>query len=409
MKIFRVLLLCAISFIWISPPQLLALENNETPNMTSVLYLLLTLPDKTYPAVAGTYRINNEMAIPTLPAGAQPVQAVFDELFTDPGVALLRILAFAGGGESYWEDTSWGTLFDECAGAGDPSGNCTAPSEVVTTALGDIVAEHLLVVANEGAQALGIMDETFEEILARGSDVFDNAESFALEGNLVIPQEPDASGLLGTSGTMLLNELTWRWDGNERTLNLRNEEFIRANDIAGAVVFHPSDGTTPSLQLEPFALSLNYPELLLWVVEGVIFPTMIHSSIQSFEDLYTYMLDCESLRDRIACAGAYADDAGCDDSASFLAVEVETACETLQNAAVSALESWLTSVPTESTYAVMQTPINDPCRVQVDASGGNPIATGLGTSTALCPWSAELRDESSGVETLVGEWWGTRL
>ncbi len=406
MKMFRLLLLCATAFIWVSPPQLLALENNETPDMTSILYLLLTPPDSTYPAVAGTYHISNEMAIPTLPAGAQPVLAVLDELFVDPGVALLRIFALAASGESYWEDASWGLLFDECAGAGDPSADCTAQGDVVTTLWASIMVDHLLVVTLEGLQALGISGDSVEDVFGRGLGIFQNAKTFTLEGNLVIPQEPDASGLLGTSGTMALNRLTWRWDGGERTLQLRTERIIRASNIAGAVVFHPSDGTTPSLQLEPFALSLNYPELLLRVVEKVIFPTLIDDSIQSFEDLFTYVFDCELLGDRIDCTGVYADDAECDDSLSFLAAEAETACESLRITAVTALDGWLTS---ESTYAVMQTPTNDPCRILVDSGGGSPTATGLGASTALCPWSAELRDESSGVETLVGEWWGTRL
>jgi hypothetical protein len=405
------LLLFVTAFILVLPQQILSQENNNTQNLTSILYLLLTPTDSTpvspYPAVAGTYSINNEMVIPTMPARMQPV---LDELFTDPGGALLRILALTASGVDYWKDSSsWDMLFDECVGVGDPSAKCTAQGDVVTTPFGVIVAEHILVVANEGMQALGLTSETFETALERGPDILDNVESFALGGNLVIAQDPDADGLLGTSSTMVLNSLTWRWGGNEGILNLREEAYIRASNIAGAVVFHPSDGTTPSLQLEPFELSLNYPEILLWVVEGVIFPTIIDNSIQSFEDLFFNMLDCESLRDRIECTGAYLGDPGCNDLMSFMATEAQAACDSVQSSASTQLEYLLTTMQTESTYAVMQTPTNDPCRIQVESSGDIPTATGLGESTVMCPWSAELRYSLSGEETLIGEWWGTRL
>jgi hypothetical protein len=89
---------------------------------------------------------------------------------------------------------------------------------------------------------------------------------------------------------------------------------------------------------------------------------------------------------------------------------MSTVLGTVQTAAVPALESWLTSVfGGKGTWAYVQTPASDPCRFVVDSSGGSPSATGLGESTAMCPWDAELRDESLNAETLAGEWWGTRL
>ncbi|MCO4748243.1 MAG: hypothetical protein KC912_25845 [Proteobacteria bacterium] len=380
---------------------------NVDPDPAAWTFTVESLP--TYPSVAGTYQVVHEMEDGAVPDGAQRGRDALAAFLDEPGLTLLRILATTAAAPDYWTDESWGLLFKECVGLGDPTAACTAAGDVAPTALGLLAVEHLLVVADEGTETLVGSGAQFESTLSGGSAVFDNAEGYALSGTLDLTQEPDTTGLLGSTSSMALNTLTWRWAGGEQTVALRHTSYVRASNLEGAVVLHPSDGTTPSLQLQPFELSLNDFELRYQVMEQVVFPSTLDTSVDSFERLFDTVIDCESLGDRLECAGAYIDDPGCRTGVSFLAGEIVAACVSLQNAAVTSVDSWATSMASESTYAHMQTPVGDPCPFALDTATASPSASGLGSSNVPCTWTAELRDQSGDAEPVVAEWWGSRL
>lgn len=373
-----------------------------------------------WPAVAGTYRIQTVMEVLdiAIAAAGPDVGPILDAIFTfltDPGEGILRIAALAVAGDDYYLESPWDLLFECDEPLDDVTGLCEG-EVVLTTPWGTVAATVVESLVDLGLSAIpGQAGETIRDIFQGADDVITNAREFQMAGNLVIENDPAADGTLGDDNSIVFNQITWLWSGNERTIELRNEAFLRGNNIEAAVVFHPDEryADVYSLQLDPFNVDLNYGEMLIWILEGVVFPQLIGPEVQSFEDLFTRLIDCEDLGDRLACEGDYAGDPDCDDSAALAAGAAEAACEALQETAVTALEAWLSSLTVDlGTWYHMGTPVDDPCKMGFPPGSSQFSVQTLGGSADVdqCDWDAEVRFESGDdPEPVGGTFWGEKL
>jgi hypothetical protein len=353
-----------------------------------------------WPDAEGTYRVESELGLLDLiPDAAGDILGPIGEMFTDPGVGILRVIALAAGGDDYYDESPWNTLFALCVGPGDPLAACRDAREVVPSVRGETAAAILEGLVDEAIEALpGSAGATLDEVLQAGADVFENAERFGMSGDLVITADPDEAGLLGGTSRIAYDRITWRWSGNDRTIDLRGETFVHGAEISAAVVFHPVDPEVYSLELSPYDLGLAYGEILIFVLEGVVFPEFIGPEVQSFEDFFTTLIDCGELRDRVAA-----------DLGDTVGSALESGCEALQLAAIEALQSWIAGLaPGLVTWYQVSTPSDDPCRLSLPGDREHFVIEALG-SEVPCRWTGELRSEAAEPEPLDGSWWGERL
>lgn len=367
-----------------------------------------------WPEVQGKYQVTLELdVLAARPEALDPVLSSVMEFFTDPGVGLLRLAALAIAGDDYYLESPWDLLF-ECPEDLPRTPGCEGPLR--PTAIGLSAAATLEShVDARLAQLPDTAGGTLRETLSAGTDVFDTAERFVLSGDLVIPQDPDAAGLLGDTNEIVFNRLTWVWAGHERTLDLREESFLRGPNIPARIVFHPDPDRADkySLELEPFDLSLNHGELLIWVLEGIVFAEFLSPQIQSMEDLFGILIDGEDLADHLACLGEYARDPRCDPVAGFAAAAVEAAASALEVSADSALEDWLTSVqPGFESWYRLGTPANRPCPLTLVPAGGKPFSIqtlGSALAPCECEGGVHIHPSDEPPEEIGGAWWGEKL
>jgi hypothetical protein len=371
-----------------------------------------------WPAVAGTYQLETELdLIDIIPDSFQPIVEMIGEFFTSPGAGLLRIAAFAIGGDCYWNQGVFDALFD-CS-PGPQTCDCT--NVVLTSGFGVAAASIIETLVNVGIAALpDAVGNTIRDVLQGGADVFTNAQNFTMNGSLIVPQNPDAAGLLGDSNSIVFTSIDVTWRGTERRIDLRDRGFLRAQNINGAVVFHPRRVADYALKLDPFDLSLNYGDLLIWIVESIVFPELIGQCtlqspsflVDSFEDLFTCLVNCEAIGDRIANGDP--NDPDSTGLGNAIGNAVEAACVQLQLTAVDALENWLSSLTLDlGTYYHMGTPADNPCVMNFAPNSTEFRIQSLGGSALnrRCKWEGEIRFDSNNEESelLDGEWWGERL
>lgn len=367
-----------------------------------------------WPEVKGTYRIETEAdLLDTIPDEYDPVARSIKEFFQDPGLGLLRIVALAATGEQYYEEDPWDKLF-KCREA--PNRGSVGPCrKVAPTRLGKLAARILEDHIDTNLSALlGARKANIRKLLASARDVFKNAESFSLSGNLVVTQDADPAGLLGNSNSIAFNEITWVWEENERTIQLRDESFIRGVDIEASQVFHPDYPDVYSLEVAPFALSLNYAEMLIWVLEGVVLPESLGDEINSFSDLFTELVDCAALSDRLMCQGEFADDPDCHPKVAFAADMIKAGCEAMKTRGHEVISLWMASlIPEIDTWFQIGTPPERPCPMAFSPGSDEFKVQSLGALDPpedRCEWEGEIIIYPDyDVKDFHGEWWGERL
>jgi len=365
-----------------------------------------------WPDVEGTYRIDTLTGVPkSFLRDQRSIRDAMDEFIHSPGLGLLRLIATSVSGELYWHSYPWNELFQCKGNLREPySEYCkkTMPNKLGKMA-GLLVEDNI----NENlTQFLGVEDAILHELLAPGGEILDSANSLEMTGDLVITQDPDINGYLGNTNYIVFNQVTFQWGGNERTLNLRSEAFFRGDDIEAAVVFHPDPSyhDVYSIAISPFNLSLNYGELLFWVLEGVVFPELINEEIGSIEDMFNFM-DCENLSGRLLCEGTYANDPNCNPVLGFAAGAIEEGCTILKTTGLETISSYVSGVllGEDSDYWI-GTPIDDPCQMSF-APGSNEFkihALGGSNPADNCTWVGEM--SSFGETTPVDStWWGEQL
>ena len=358
-------------------------------------------PQVPYPSVEGTYQLEIKfLPLSPIPDPMQPAIAAIDEFFDDPGVALLRILAIYADGATYPTEEPWNVFFDVCAGPNDPSSSCSQVGEVVPTVFGLQAAGIIEATADDGLQAMLGNSGGIKAILSSSVNVLENVDSFRLAGQLDISQEPDENGVLGHANLILINRVDWHWDGTEGQIFLPRELQIRNDSVVAAMVFHPRDGQTMSLEIARLGLPLNYPELLFMVVEKLIFPMAFDSALNSLEDFFAYLIDCEDLGTRLADGGL-----------GFSSSAIEAACEGIGSLYVTG-EAWFTVIAPDF-YAVpyLETPSSDPCPLTLNPDTIEPTVMELGGpgETQQCKLDAAMvNDEPWSSTPMDATWWGSR-
>jgi hypothetical protein len=359
-----------------------------------------------YPAIEGAYDIVTEIdLLGALPDNVEEIVRLVGDIFDNPGVGILRLAGAAFGGD-YWDEGLFDLLFDMCTGPGrseeGANPRCDEAGQVAPTDLGVIAGEVLNTALTAGLSAAGRAGEIINDVLAAGNDFFDNAERFTLGGTLFITQEPDTAGNLGDENHVKYNRVTWLWRDVERTIYLTDDEsLLEASGMSAAIIFHPDLDETYAIALDPFGLQVNYGDILIFALERIVFPTLIDEDVDSFEDLFDYLIDCEQLAVSLA-------DAGIPTSVA------ESLCEGLQDMATSAISGWLSSLVADtSNFYHMGTPSDDPCPLSFPPSSNDFEVYRMGGPSDLdsCFFDGTIRYSEDDVEgdDMAANWWAERL
>jgi hypothetical protein len=355
-----------------------------------------------WPSVEGTYRIDQRMdALDRLPWHVRFAANSVKEFTNDPGLGVLRLFAIADAGERYWDTRPWRRYFT-CEGYDTFRGvdYCT---QVNPTAAGLRQVGRLTRHMDANlAEFWAVPEASLHQALRSARDAVLAPTSIGLSGNLVITNDADQSGYLGNSNSVAFNQVTWHWEGGERTFELRNTSYPRGSNIAASIVFHPDDPETYSLAVDRHGVALSYGELLIWALEGVGLPEALgetadggdrvdgSQAISTFEQFFAVLLECEALPRALT-----------------------EPCWLLSETAGEALTIWSTSpVPEIESWATWGTPIDDPCQMS-PAPGSQEfrMQTLGGPSPAnQCAWSGELTLLPGPIfAPLDARWWGDRL
>lgn len=347
-----------------------------------------------WPSIEGTYEINTELnLIDVIPDSAQGTVSLVLEFFTDPGLALIRTAAVIAAGDEYYNDSFWGTLFELCTEETAGTGNCVGYSagEVAPTGIGVSIANIISGLTRAGLDAIpdDWGGETIRDVFAGIASVIENAESFRLSGSFIIGENADETGLLGTDNQIYYNQFIWYWDGEDKVIYFADNPPFHVEDITGSIVFDPTLDDTYSLVVDPYEMQLDYGQLLLWVIEGVVFPAIFGSEVDSMGDFIEYLDICGAL------AG----------EASFLV----DACNTMIGMAVTMLEDYIRSLTVDlGSYYLMSTPVGDPCPMSLET--GEFDIQAMGEPSSQCQWDGRIRfdDEDLEGDDVRGAWDASR-
>ena len=376
-----------------------------------------------WPAVAGTYRIQTEMnMLNAIPDDAEDIVNTIVAIFESPGLGVLQLVAVAsyaltgpefdedtGRELEYWEVSPWSFLLDQ-----DDDG------QVVPSTIGMAVAGVLDSLIEDGLEATGAFGSTITAIVNAINALLDNAQNFTLHGDLVLVGEPDETGFIGEENEVRYNQITIVWQGTDYSIQLRSGSIIDATDVIASVGFHPAnDDAVYALHLSPFDIQLNYGDVLLWIVESVVFPTLLGDDINSFEDFFDNIVDCEELADRLDCTGEF--DTGGDreedcieqtrtlglgDTAAF-------ACSSFRDVASTTLRNWVDDQTAGlGNYFRMGTFEDDPCAMGFSTTANEFEVTTMGAEDDRCEWDARVRFTDLPTdpgEPMDGDWFGERL
>ena len=344
-----------------------------------------------WPSIEGTYEINTELnLVDVIPDSAQGTVSLVMEFFTDTGLALLRTVALIAGGEEYYNESPWSALFVLCTDDNitDAGSECYGESAgaVVPNSMGAGLATLLedLVDAGLGAIPDDWGGETIRDIFTGIGDVFENAESFRLSGSFIIGSDADETGLLGTDNRIVYNQLIWYWDDVDTTLYFSDNPPFHVDDVTGSIVFDPTLDDTYSLVVDPYEMQLDYGQLILWVVEKIVFPLVFDDpDVNSLGAFLDQLIDCEAL-------GA---------GVPGLEGAIEAACDLLKTQAVSMVDDYISDLTVDlGSYYLMSTPTGDPCPMALE-TGEFSIAE-MGSEDAQCRWDGRIRFDD---EDLVGD------
>jgi hypothetical protein len=366
-----------------------------------------------WPEIAGSYTVSSSgLTLRPIPNEFVAVRRAIDEFLYEPGIALLRAMAVAISGDQYWKSPLWNELFT-CKGAfREPySDYC---KKVAPTKLGKLAGSIIEAHVDENLNELwGVQDASIRDELAQGEQIIELADSFSLSGYLGILQDPDPDGYLGHANWVIFTVVTWSWGGNDRSIDLRSEDYVTAENIEASLCFHPHDGASDVYSLDmstPAVLSLNYPKMLFWVLEGVVFPELLGTEIVSFRDFAVNLMDCESLARRLLCEEPYGSDPDCNPEVGYSVNGIVAGCEVLQGGNPEPISPLVSSLLAgRETWHVMQTPLHNPCRMSLHPLGEFRIGFLGGDPVDPCEWEGEIVLQPEEVfESFNWTWWGEK-
>jgi len=173
---------------------------------------------------------------------------------------------------------------------------------------------------------------------------------------------------------------------------------VRASDITAAVVFHPELEETYAIAIQPYNLELQYGEIILWLIENVVFPRVFGPDVDSFDAFLDEIIDCSTLGDTDIVGGA-----------------LETACNQFTTVAADTLNSFISGLTVDmSNYFNMGTPASRPCPMGFSSTTSEFEISTMGGSeeSDWCEWAGEVRfdgDDPLDSEPMEGFWHAVRL
>lgn len=390
-----------------------------------------------WPGMEGTYELWTEMdLLGALPDEIEDWVRATVQVFSSPAAGILKLLAIAmfegsdasedevctGEGETevcrdleYWEwfNTQWGDVIGgafRCAADRLRDDGSCGLVEVLDSGIAAVIVGLLNGAITAGLEATGQFGVVVTNVADMITDLFDNLEHFTLQGELIIANEPDEAGSLGNNNRMVFNRLSLVWSGGGFDVTdenfgedviydfyIRDGGIVRASDITAAVVFHPELDETYAIAVQPFDLELQYGEVIMWLIENVVFPRVFGPDVTSFEAFLNELIDCTSLEDDI------------------LGSALVTACASFLTMGAGMADSFIGGLTVDmSNYFNMGTPADDPCPMGFSTTASEFEISTLGGSEEAdwCEWAGEVRfdgDDPLDSEPMSGFWHGVRL
>ena len=379
-----------------------ALPANEAGTATVIEVEMSNL----WPETEGTYRLRSDInLIDAIPDDAQETVDAIIGIFEHPGLGILKLIAIAyyeitgpeyedcGGDDcralEYWETSPWSYVLDE-----DADGNIVADGAGIAL-IG--VLDTLVQTALDNAGTFG---GTITGIVDAINDLMDNAQNFTMVGDLVITANPDANGSIGAANEVRFNQIDLSWNESDYSFYMRDGALIQAEDVEASVTFNPDDDQGYALEIEPFGLEVHYGDLIIWLVENVVFSRFLEDDdgqpITSFDGFFDSIIDCEAVGVEV------------ENAVGFGADMVEVACDQFADVAVDALESWVRGLTADiGNYVRLATPDGDPCAIGFSDTVVEFKATAFGAVGEECVWDGEVQHstEASSSEELEGIFW----
>lgn len=244
------------------------------------------------------------------------------------------------------------------------------------------------------------------------SDVMNAFQNFTVAGSMTFENQPTPDiqdgqvvGHLTEEDTrQVWRELIFQWElGCEDAPNPDEcaEVVMGADDIGVGPTTETIEGEfeatlygSDALHIEHHTMAIHYGNLLMAVVENVVFPRIFGEDITSVEDLFNSLIDCESL----------AESASGETEGTFYEA-IEGLCEDLQGEAAQAVYDYVDDMVVGDDegqdYLRLGTPVDNPCSIQqpesypTDNWPGNPLpfvdTFGQPDDGERCEWETEVR------------------
>jgi hypothetical protein len=320
---------------------------------------------------AGSYAVTVELALHDDVRQATDLKvatAAIEEMAAEPGLAVLRQLA-ATAGPRYWELEPFDFLFVLCTAAGTPIVACTEAGQVAPTNTGIAAAQHI-----EAELNANILAGDIRTALQGKASFVEALDAFTLGGTLVV--EP-AGGAV--PDRILFDRVGW--EGAAPAITLRAEaqltaEVTTTRDDEGLGIEAP--------------LTVAFVELSLTGFAAATFPD-ISSGADTFADLYSDLVGCDSLQDRLDA----------DDVVAFL--DLGTPCQRVFDGYV-VIEAAMAATAT-GLQLTLRSPAGGACPVVLDGE----VVMGYGAEGSACGLTGLATEPGGTVSAgVLGSWWAQR-
>jgi hypothetical protein len=225
-----------------------------------------------YPAVAGIYHVESEFdLVEFLPDQVQAIVRLLGAFFSDPGQAITDLLG----------------VRPQCELIGCPLDSLGGFGPTVIAAMPSVI--NGLIDAFVPADVQRVFDT--------GGDIYNTLTHFKLAGDLSIFDEPDENGRLSSCNEIKLTEIIATFNTIVTPpLNLESFGYQAAYGTwTGSVSAAEGDGLGYYLNIESFGLELNYGQIILFMLEQIVFPEFVSPDVQSLEDFVQTFIDCDEI------------------------------------------------------------------------------------------------------------------
>lgn len=312
-----------------------------------------------FPDIEGEFRVTMQLdLLEFLPEEVENVVDVIGTFFTSPGRAIFDIFELTG-------------VLD----AGDFPG----------------FLQDLLIETVDGL-LFAFLPEDVLVIFETGSDIYATLRDIKFQGSMIFTQNPNSVGALATCNELVLDEIIVAFDTIETPpLNLRSYGYSAAEGTFSGWLSVFDDGDVGyNLNVQQFQLQLQTGELIVFILEAVVFPRVIGPEVDSMEAFVRSFLDCAQIAEDVGWSG------------------LTGICETAIDAAVGGIRDLLVEQTNDLSFYYLETPDDlssppanveildglfwGPCLLDVATDAGEFSVEGLGgAGDERCVWDASYR------------------